>query len=100
MDPELVGTLIDRFGLPIAILVIFGFLILSGKLRPGSTADAEIAYRERLRSEEREARLAAEKRLSEALDANRELTDGFRELERTVLRDQRNDPPSPARRTR
>lgn len=92
MSPELVGSLIDRFGLPIAILVVFVFLILSGKLRPGTSADAEIAYRERLRLEEREARLAAEKRLAEAVAANRELTDGFRELERTVLRDDRGVP--------
>lgn len=100
MTPDLVGSLIDRFGLPIAVLSIFVYLILTGKLRTGSSSDAEITYRERLREEEREARLAAEKRLEEAVAANRELTDGFRELERTVLRDQRIDPPGTARRTR
>lgn len=90
------GSLIDRFGLPVAILVSFGFLILSGRLRTGS----EVEYRERLRAEERDNRLAAEKRLAEAIEANRLLTEGFRELERTVLRDQRGDPPDAARRAR
>ena len=107
MTPELVGSLIDRFGLPIAVLSIFVYLILTGKLRPGTTVEkqeaddkAEIAYRELLRSEERAARLEAEKRLAEAVAANRELTDGFRELERTVLRDQRRNPPGTTGRTR
>jgi hypothetical protein len=107
VTPELVGVLIERFGLPIAVLSIFVYLILTGKLRPGTTVDrqeaddkAEIQYRELLRSEERTARLEAEKRLAEAVAANRELTDGFRELERTVLRDQRRSSSSTTGRPR
>jgi hypothetical protein len=93
LDPGLIGTLLDRFGLPVAVLVVFATLILTGRLRAGSATEEEIEYRERLRMEEREARLAAEKRLADAIEANRALTEGFRELERSVLRDQRRDPP-------
>lgn len=55
-DPTSLGGLIDRYGLPIAILAGFAWLVLTRRFVTGN----ELAYVEARRVEEREGRLAAE----------------------------------------
>lgn len=64
MSPELLGALgnlVDRYGLPIVLLVGLGWLLLTRRLVLGS----ELNYVEARRLEEREGRLAAEAALRE-----------------------------------
>lgn len=56
VSPELVGSFIDRYGLPLAILAMCGWLVLTRRFVTGS----ELLYVEERRKEEREGRLAAE----------------------------------------
>lgn len=85
MDPALldgVASVLRDYGLPLSILVAFAYLIISGRLVSG----AEVDYREKLIDEERDARKAAEDRLSSMIESMRAQTDLLREIERDVLR--------------
>lgn len=64
MTPEIlaaIGGLIDRYGLPLAMLAGLGWLLLTRRVVLGS----ELTYVEQRRVEEREGRLAAEAALRE-----------------------------------
>lgn len=79
-------SVIDRYGLPLFVLVALAFLVWKGILRLGSDvdklitqADARTAYVEARRVEEREARLKAEERLASNSEALREATSAFQD---------------------
>lgn len=83
MSPEVlaaIGGLLDRYGLPIAILIGLGWLLLTGRLVLGSDAN----YREERRREERTARLEAEAALRAQTEALRDLTEAVTDLVGTV----------------
>lgn len=83
MSPEILAAisgLIDRYGLPIAILIGLGWLLLTGRLVLGSDAN----YREERRREERTARLEAEAALRAQTEALRDLTEAVTDLVGTV----------------
>jgi hypothetical protein len=98
MDPlsELITAiagLIREFGIPLAILFAFAFLLWKRILILGSELDRkaalyekEIDYREARRIEEREGRLAAEKRLERATEAFREISPLLRDIFKEVIR--------------
>lgn len=77
---QALGGLLDRYGLPIAILVVLGWLLLTRRLVLGS----EVTYVEERRREERQGRLEAESALRSQTDAMRELTVGLTDLTATV----------------
>lgn len=103
-DPTIqaLATLARDYGLPLAILVVFGWALISGKLVVGATVDrerqehekelgrrdAECAYRDQLRKEEKDAREALEQRLTLALQAMAEQTELLHDIEREVVRGQ------------
>lgn len=84
MTPEVfaaIGALIDRYGLPLAILGGLLWLLLTRRVVLGS----EATYIEARRLEEREGRIAAEatvKVLTEAVD---KLGDGMGTLSATIV---------------
>lgn len=89
------GKLLREFGLPIAMLVVFGGLIITDRLRSGKNVDADLArdaeqrrleseFREKLRLEERTARLEAERRLDEALEVAKQAADLAARYEKIV----------------
>lgn len=74
-------SLLREFGVPVAMLAAFGWAILTNRLRNGAETDKryaaydeQIRQSEKLRLEEREARIRAETRLDEALDVVQEVT--------------------------
>lgn len=72
MTPEAlgaIGELVDRYGLPIAILAGFAWLVLTRRFVTGS----ELGYVEARRLDEREGRLAAEATI-------KVLADGFEKV--------------------
>ena len=74
MTPELlalIGSLLDRYGLPISLLIGLGWLLLTRRLVLGS----ELNYVEDRRKEERDGRLAAESALRDQTEAMRVLTE-------------------------
>jgi hypothetical protein len=73
---QVIGSILDRYGLPIALLIGLGWLLLTGRLVLGSDA----TYREDRRREERAARLDAEAALRAQTEALRELTDAVADL--------------------
>ena len=92
MTPELlglIGSLLDRYGLPISLLIGLGWLLLTRRLVLGS----ELNYVEDRRKEERDGRLAAELALREQTEALRILNESV--TERFGLT---KDPPRAARR--
>jgi hypothetical protein len=79
-------ALVDRYGLPLLMLIGVGFLLWRGVLRLGPDVDRQLkqaadqtAYVEARRVEEREGRLKAEARIEANAEVLREATDGFRE---------------------
>jgi|SRR3954469_7917899 hypothetical protein len=87
--------LLNTYGIPLAMLVAFGILVARGTLRWGTGVDAtqkseradrdaEMAFREQLRQEERKARLEAEQRLEEALEVAKAAGDLAASYERLV----------------
>lgn len=100
-DASDIGPMVERYGLPLVVLVLIGAALWRRILVMGSENErdekahaaelariqAEAEYREALRAEERKSRLKAEERLELSLQANRELTTAFREVERERLRD-------------
>jgi hypothetical protein len=107
-----IGPLVERYGLPLVVLVLLiaalwrrVFILGSENERDEKAHQAELAriqaecaatatrlsnesaYREALRLEERAGRRKAEERLELSLVANRELTAAYREAERERLRD-------------
>lgn len=78
MTPELlglIGSLLDRYGLPISLLIGLGWLLLTRRLVLGS----ELNYVEDRRKEERDGRLDAEKALREQTEALRILNESVTE---------------------
>lgn len=91
------GPLIERFGLPLVALVAMSVVWYRGdfisrrsyqRLVGGREAEfqVQLAYVESRRVEEREARLAAEKRLEVILPAIAESTHLLREVREELLR--------------
>ena len=68
-----VGSIVDRYGLPLAILTGLLWLLLSRRLVLGS----EATYIEARRLDEREARLALEATVRDLTDAVEKLADGM-----------------------
>lgn len=64
-DPTSLGGFVDRYGLPLAILGFFAWLILTRRFVTGN----ELAYVEARRVEEREGRIAAEATVKILADA-------------------------------
>lgn len=106
MDQQLLDSLLvvlQDYGLPLAILGLFGYLILTGRLVTGGELtrrvaglDEEVRYREALRAEERAGRLEAEERLDRMVETMRVHTDLLRDIEREIVRGQgRGSPSSP-----
>ena len=85
----LIGSLLDRYGLPISLLIGLGWLLLTRRLVLGS----ELNYVEDRRKEERDGRLSAELALREQTEALRILNESV--TERFGLT---KDPPRAARR--
>lgn len=84
-------TLVDRYGLALVGFVIFAIAIYKRYLVSGPDHKAkvdllnkEIEYRERLRLEERDGRLDAERRLDKALDVSEAATDLAHRYEQLV----------------
>lgn len=91
-DPSLVAFL-REFGLPMTMLIVFGvalqrrwFVTGTELERKQKLLEDEMAYRERLRVEERESRTAAEQRLAANVEATRELIEVVRDIERRIPR--------------
>lgn len=77
MTPDQIGSFVERYGLPLLILMGLLWLLLSRRLVLGSEAN----YIEARRVEEREGRLASEatnKVLTEAVES---LSDGMESLQ-------------------
>lgn len=84
MTPEALaalGGLLDRYGLPIAILVGLSWALLTRRLTLGS----ETNYVEARRLEERQGRLDAETALRSALSALTGLTQSVEDLTEAIL---------------
>ena len=81
MTPEGIGALIDRYGLPLAILGGFLWLLLTRRLVLGS----EFLYVDERRKEEREGRLLAEAALREQSLASGRLADAVEASTETIL---------------
>jgi hypothetical protein len=95
IDLNALGGLLSTYGLPLTILIVFGWLILSGRLRTEGEFTTVVAqlnkdldFRERLRAEERTSRLDAETRLSALTGTMREQSALLQEISRDVLRGQ------------
>lgn len=99
MDPAAIGTFINQFGLPVAILIGEAVLVLRGIIVVKSGAqekrEAEAAVRERefqekLRLEEREGRLKAEHQLQRVVETVAPALEGIKALlgtlEKEVIR--------------
>lgn len=84
MTPEAwsaVSAFLDRFGLPILMLAVLGYLVLKRKLVTGAEAESWKALYER----ERQDRIAAEQALAKFAPANAEVAEAVADLSRTVL---------------
>ena len=79
MTPEVLqalASLLERYGLPLALLIGLGWLLLTRRLTLGS----ETSYVEARRLEEREGRVTAERALQETASALGRLTDAIETL--------------------
>lgn len=84
MTPEtlaFLGALVDRYGIPIALLVGLGWALLTRRLTLGS----ETAYVEARRVEERDGRLVAEAALREVSAGVNKLADSIESMTDTLL---------------
>ena len=68
-----VGTAVERFGLPLAVLFVFGILLFKRWLVLG----AELTFMVKLWSEEREARIEAEREMREQTQRLMQLAETF-----------------------
>lgn len=96
MTPEVVealGGIVDRFGLPLAILAGLLWALFTRRLVIGS----ELEYVEARRREERDGRLAAEVVVRELTDAVEKLTEGLDRMADSIVDGLRYD--QAARRT-
>ncbi len=101
---DTLATILQDYGLPLVMLGVFGWLIITGRLVTGrelnrrvSSLVEELKYRDSLRLEERDGRLKAEERLDRALETMRGHTDLLRDIEREIVRGQgRGSPPATA----
>lgn len=98
------GPLIEKFGLPTAMLVIVIGLVITDKLRSGVSVDrqikqmldgfagerqeaqAQVAYREQLRIEERARSDRLEQTLATTTTALRDITEVLKDVEREIVR--------------
>jgi len=98
------GPLIKDFGLPTAMLIGFITLIVTDKLRSGSSVDrekqqmldsfaveraeatAQVSYRESLRIEERTRSDRLEQTLATTTSALRDITEVLKDVEREIVR--------------
>lgn len=94
-DINAIMTIVRDYGLPLAILIAFAWLILTGRLVTSaevkslvSQLKSDVDFRERLRAEERESRLKAEERVAAMTDVLREQAGLLQEISRDVLRGQ------------
>lgn len=92
MDPAALGALVDRYGLPLAILGGFAWALFTRRLILGSEKErsdvayqSELAYREARRLEEREGRLAVEAALRDLSSAVAKLSDSVEQHNETVI---------------
>jgi len=76
VDPQGFGELVERFGLPIAILVVLGILLIRRIIVLGS----ELNYVEARRVEEREGRLAAEAALRSITERSSQILEAIAKL--------------------
>ena len=84
MTPEtlaFLGSLVERYGLPLILLVGLGWALLTRRITLGS----EMNYDESRRVEEREAKLLAEATLREQAQAMAKLSDSFETMTDTLL---------------
>lgn len=92
MDPAAIGELVDRYGLPLALIILEGFVVWRGWIivRGGAADRAERSFLEQLRQEERVGRLTAEERLAKVVEtvapALVDLKKLVGELEREITR--------------
>jgi hypothetical protein len=84
MTPEgwaALGAIVERFGLPIAILAAFGWLVLKRKLVTGTELERMTALYER----ERLDRIAAESIIAKVAPASAEVAEAVADLSATVM---------------
>ena len=84
MTPEtlaFLGSLVERYGLPMALLVGLGWALLTRRITLGS----ETNYVEARRVEERDAKLLAESTLREQAQAMAKLAESFETMTDTLL---------------
>ena len=81
MTPEAIGALVDRYGLPLAILGGFLWLLLTRRIVLGS----EVQYIDERRREEREGRLLAEAALKEQSLAAARMADAVEASTESIL---------------
>ena len=79
-----VGTAVERFGLPLAVLFVFGillfkrWLVLGAELTNSAKACSEqVAFMQKLWQDEREARIAAEREMREQTQRLMQLAETF-----------------------
>lgn len=85
--------LIDKYGLPLVMLLIFAYVMLRRKLVTRGEYDQKVAddakdltYVDERRKEEREGRLLAEARLDRTLDTTKDLAGLLKDIERELSR--------------
>lgn len=84
MTPEswaAIGSIVERYGLPLSMLAGFVWAILRRKFVTGAEADGWKALYER----ERQDRIAAESALLKFAPANAELAEGVAELSKNIV---------------
>lgn len=85
MTPEalaVIGSLIERYGLPLVLLTGFAWLILTGKLVTGS----QLATMTGLFERERGDRITAEANLAKLAGANADVAEAVREALTVVIK--------------
>lgn len=95
-DPAIfgaIGALVDRYGLPLALMGALAWALFTRRLILGSESErtaaayeAELKYRDDRRVEERDGRLAAEAALRDLSGAVTTLSDGLEKTTDTILR--------------
>jgi hypothetical protein len=96
-DPAQIGALVDRYGLPLVLVVGTLFAVWRNwiVIRSGSQDRGERLFLELLRQEERAGRLKAEERLAKVVDTVAPALGEFKtllgELEKEVIRGRRSN---------